>query len=1437
MSAVFGVLPTFDHNVQVWKNYKSRVCQWFIANNITEATDAQGQKRRAILLSALNESSYELAAHLALPKDVQEVPYEDILKLLDDHFTPKLTGFGERHNFYSATQQREESYPQWAARLRGLSVHCAFKNVEEALRDRFVMGMLPGREKEKLYAQDLSALTLAKAVELAENIRRARAGAAVAGAGAGAAAVTPGSSESSASELFKITRGGKNEGSAKVKCSVCGYTNHSASQCRFAKFTCKKCNKKGHLRKMCTSVNYVNVSADCQGDNDDDGKLYYIRSFRGEPMVETVKINGRKLKFEIDTGSAVTVVSYITYKMHFKDVPLLPTKKRLVTYSGQHLQCKGSARSTVEYAGSTRALNVYVVNDDGPPLLGRDFIALFRLQLTPVQTVHYCNDKLLIGSTDLEKQYPKLFSGNLGLFNKYKVNLRLKEDAKPVFFRARPVAFALRDTVSKEIDRLVNLGVLKPVDHSEYASPVVPVLKKNGSVRLCADYSVSINKQLLIDQYPLPTINELFSKLHGGKTFTKLDLSMAYNQFELDEDSQRLTCINTHRGLFRFTRLVFGLASAPAIFQRAMECVLAGLDGVLCLLDDVLITGADAAQHQARLKVVLQRLQDAGLVLQRDKCEFFKDEISYLGYIINKEGLKKSPEKIKAIVEAPVPTNISQLQSFLGLSNYYRNFVPGASTILSPLYDLLKKNTKWEWSALHNDAFNKIKRHLVSDQVLTHFNPKAKLFLTCDASPSGLGAILSQLDSDGVERPVAFASRTLNPAEKRYAQIQREATAIIYAVRRFHQYLYGRAEPFVLRTDHKPLTSIFGPYKGIPEVSANRLQRYALFLSGYNYTIEYVRSADNSADFLSRASLPGERGRGAEPALADSDKAAYVCFVADGAKPLTLNELQIGTQTDAILNIVSRYILNGWPNKITDVRLKPYHLCRTQLAVENGIIMRGHKAVVPQSLRDKVLAELHTSHLGIVKTKAEARARFWFPGIDRALETFLGSCEVCQQLRPSPPRAPPAPWPQTARCFERLHIDFLGPLYGHTYLVIVDTYSKWLEVYPMVSTTSTAVVDKLCDFISRFGLPKTIVSDNGTAFCSQEFTRFCDLNDIKHITSPAYHPASNGQAESFVKITKKGIKSSMLTGKNDRQRRLLLLRYLMDYRNSIHSTTGCAPSQLVFGHKIRCRLDVSNPSSELSPLSSAESVINKPVKIQQCSPCKEYESRNFKKGELILYKKYVNKSQFNWCKGTIDKRIGKVLYLIKDYYTDIIIKKHKNQIIKINGTIADDSPGDQSLTDLDEYLPSADPPPPSPPTPPPPSPLLTPPPLPPPPSLQPTPPPPSLPPSPPPPLPLSPLPPPPPTPSPPTTDGGSVPPPDPSSPSGDTPELSREGKGSVPSDAEFQEAESFTDSSEDTDTEMVPTEAEQQSTQCVRSDARNRLRRRSKLNVDFKKYF
>ena len=1102
----FGLLSQFDHNLQTWQIYKGRLTQWFIANDITNATDSSGVKQRAILLSALSEATYQLAVNLALPKEIQAVPFEDILQLLDDHFTPKRCGFGERFKFYNAAQHEGESYSQWAARLRGITAHCGFLNVEEALRDRFIMGMLPGAEREKCFAQDHKELTLAKAVELAESVRSARA--------AASSWTTEGPHMPRNETLFKISD------SEKVSCTVCGFKNHTSKQCRFANYKCKKCNVKGHLRRMCKKINFV--TNESVHENGDDGNLFNIRTVNGEPMVETVRVQGLPMKFQIDSGSAVTAISESTYLENFHVVKLFKSCKRLLTYNGSSIKYIGIAKLRFTYMNKTHTLNVYVIRNGGPPILGRDFISIFKLEMLPL---NYCSKAANISEL-LQSQYPSVFSDDLGTFNKYKINLKVKKDAKPIFFKPRPVAFALREKIDKELDRLVRDGILKPVEYSAYASPVVPVLKRDGTIRLCADYSVTINKQLLVDQYPLPTAHELFSKLHGGQQFSKLDLSQAYAQCVLDEESQNYTCINTHKGLFKYTRLSFGLASAPAIFQRVMECVLSGMQGVLCMLDDVLVTGADRNEHLGRLNAVLQRLQDAGLTLQKSKCRFFEDQVEYLGYIVDKNGLKKSPQKINAIKNAPVPSNVKQLQSFLGLVNYYRNFVPNASSILAPLYQLLHKNTKWQWASEHDISFDSIKRVLCSDQVLAHFNSNFKIILTVDASPSGLGAILSQVDEHKIERPVSFASRTLNSAEKRYSQIQKEATAIIFGVRRFHQYLYGRSVPFVLRTDHKPLITIFGPNRGIPEVTANRLQRYSMFLSAYNFTIEYIRSADNSADYLSRAITSDSNGQVCDAGAGTEffeDRASYINFVTDGSLPVTLDLLRDETKKDMVLDKVVKYILDGWPKKCKISELRPYFLCKSQLSYENNVIMRGHKIVIPSKLRSKILEELHKTHLGIVKCKAEARGRFWFPGIDKAIEAMINGCEICVQLRPSPARAPLAQWLLPPEPFYRVHIDFLGPINNQCYLVIVDAYTKWPEVYKTVKTTSDVVIDKLYDFMSRFGLIHTIVSDNATCFLSVEFSNFCKSNGISHVTSPAYHPASNGQAESYVKIIKKGL--------------------------------------------------------------------------------------------------------------------------------------------------------------------------------------------------------------------------------------------------------------------------------------------------------------------------
>ena len=268
--------------------------------------------------------------------------------------------------------------------------------------------------------------------------------------------------------------------------------------------------------------------------------------------------------------------------------------------------------------------------------------------------------------------------------------------------------------------------------------------------------------------------------------------------------------INTQRGLFRYNRLPFGVSSATGIFQRAMESLLQGIPNIAIYLDDILISGTSEEEHLKTLEIVLGRLQDAGLKLKRDKCLFMRSSVFYLGYLIDADGLDPMPDKVKAILEAPEPTNVTELKSYLGLLNYYGKFLQNVSSILHPLYSLLQKSATWKWSQGQREAFRASKKLMTSSQMLVHFDPEKELILSCDASQYGIGAVLAHRMADGTEKPIGFVSRTLTTAEKNYSQIEHEGLACVFGVKRFHSYLYGHK--FVLATDHKPLLTLFNEY-------------------------------------------------------------------------------------------------------------------------------------------------------------------------------------------------------------------------------------------------------------------------------------------------------------------------------------------------------------------------------------------------------------------------------------------------------------------------------------------------------------------------------------------------------------------------------------------------------------------------------------------------
>ena len=537
---------------------------------------------------------------------------------------------------------------------------------------------------------------------------------------------------------------------------------------------------------------------------------------------------------EVDTGAALSIISESTRKLLFPEDTLHPSDLVLKTYTDDRIEVTGTLNLRVQYGEQEQKLVLVVVAGDGPSLLGRNWLKYLQLDWSSMASVRTVKWKSL--NTLLQK-HQALFADELGTVQPYKATLRVQPDATPRFFKPRPVPFAVKEAIGKELDQLEQQGILQKVSHSDWAAPIVPVPKKNGRFRICGDYKVTVNQVLDVEQYPLPKPEELFATLAGGSVFSKLDLSQAYLQLQLDEASTPYVTINTHQGLYSYTRLPFGVASAPAIFQKMMDTVLQGIPGVIVYIDDILVSSKDNESHLRSLEEVFVRLEKHGFRLKQEKCAFLLSAVEFLGHHISKDGIRVLPDKAEAIAEAPAPTNVTQLRSFLGLLNYYGKFIPNLSTTLHPLNALLRANTKWNWSPECAKAFQEAKDHLTSARVLTHYDPDLPIAMAADASAYGVGAVISHVFPDGSERPVAFASRTLHASERNYSQLDKEALSLVYGVKKFHQCLYGRK--FTLITDHQPLTSILGPKKGIPSLAAARLQRWAVLLSAYDYVIRY----------------------------------------------------------------------------------------------------------------------------------------------------------------------------------------------------------------------------------------------------------------------------------------------------------------------------------------------------------------------------------------------------------------------------------------------------------------------------------------------------------------------------------------------------------------------------------------------------------------------
>lgn len=1181
--------------------------------------DCKEQKKEALLLHFIGVNAYNILCDKLTPQQPENKTFKEIVSVLEDHFEPKPSELVECFRFNMRRQQDGESAGEFVVALRKLAVGCEFgQYLNKALRNQFVFGLADKKLQSRLLERkDLildDAISIVTASELAEK---------------GGMELQNGGEKLNVNKIKKSNEFKKNSKKAATnithenkKCFRCGNTSHLANECNYKHVTCHFCKQKGHLRKVCFKEKKQMHQID--GKDEMTVEELLLVNAKGEvnkinsKIMHTLRVNDHSINFELDTGSPVSIINVADAKRYFPTLKVSPPDVELVSYCGTSLQCMGYIVVTVISSGKGKEAKLYIVRSNQKPIVGREWLQIIKLNWHEIfntkgyASVNEIGTKETFNKEQLIQKYPRVFSKSMGKIDSLQVRLYLKPEITPKFVKSRRVPFSMMDAVEKQLKQHIDEGLLEKVERSEWATPIVVVPKKDGSVRICGDYKVTLNTALVVDEHPLPTIEELFCKMAGGERFSKIDLTKAYLQLEVHPSDRLLLTLSTHKGLFQPTRLMYGVASAPAKFQRLMEQILGDIDGVTVFIDDIKVTAPNDEIHIQRINEILRRLEKYNMRVNMEKSEFIKDDIEYCGYVISKYGIQRMKSKVETKKNMKRASNVDEVRVFLGLINYYGRFIRNLSDIVYPLNKLLCKDAKFIFDEQCERAFQEIKQQMQSDTVLAHYEPKLKLVLAVDASPTGVGAVLSQLDIHEVERPIQFASQTLTETQQKYSQVDKEAYAIIYGVRKFYDYLYGNK--VCLITDKRAMSQIFSPQKGLPIYSATRMQHYAIFLQQFNYEIKCRKSEDNAnADALSR--LP-------DPKMYSHVEEVFVIHQQMIENlPVTTEELKEQTGADKDVTKLLKSLQYG---RECDSRDR-FGVAQTEFSLQNGCIFRGIRVYIPQKLRERVLNELHTAHFGISKMKSLARAYVWWNSMDKEIESVVNKCIECQNTRPDPKKIKVThTWMRPRKPFERVHADYAGPIFGKYLFVLVDAFTKWPEIHICPNMNSDTTIQKCREIFSQFGIPNVFVSDHGRQFDSKEFQQILKNNGILHKQGAPYHPATNGQAERYVQTIKNKLMASKCTPVTVHAE---MSKILMAYRRAIHPATGKSPAMLMFGRQIQSRLDLLIPNDD----------VNNQLRI--------LPSKQFVVGERVAVRDYLSKVK--WRYGTVEKICGELHYDVK----------------------------------------------------------------------------------------------------------------------------------------------------------------------------------------------
>lgn len=1132
---------SFEGNIaEGWKKWIKKFTTFLVA---TESDKKSDEVKIAILLHAVGEDGQEKFETFELTEAKQKV-YKEVVKAFEDYCIPKKNETVCRHKYFQRTQKEDETFDEFLSDLKKLSLDCAFGELKDSLlRDKIVSGINNTQLKDRLLREeDLKlerCIQLCRTAELASqrmetlqnkqsvnaikqkpthtqfqgSTRRGRQGTTEGATGTSGTATTTRSAppaETTRRTDWVGQRNGDFNQQQRQKCNKCG-SQHVYGQCPAFGKACNVCHRKNHFARMCRNsrnVNLVNKEEE-EPQTYMLGKIAKINSVinKWEEKVKFLE-SGKILALRIDTGAECNVLEKNDlYKLNIKG-KLQPTKDKLTNYDGSEIPILGTVQLQCQVNSKNENIKYHVVNcTKTSSVLGLIACEKFGL-VNRIANVKLTNPEI----SQLLDKYNDVFKGVGKIAQTY--DFKLKEGYVGKVEPCRKVPFRILETYKQELNSMIDNEIITEVNEpTEFVNLVTLARKPNKKIRVCLDPE-HLNSCLLREYYRIPTFDEITSKMVGAKVFAVLDASKAFWQIPLTERSSKMTTFQTPFGLYRFLRLPYGVKVAPEVFQKIYVDIFKGITKIAIYIDDLIIWADTENELKEILQQVFERARNSGIKFNKDKCEFAVSKVKFLGHYITSRGIEPDDEKIRAIKEMVRPTDAKAVERLLGMITYVGKFVENLTDLTEPLRDLIKKNSAFIWSQIHENSFQKIKEILCKRPVLQLYDTNKDCKLSVDASSTGVGAVLLQN-----ELPVAYASKAFTPSQKSWAQIEKELYAIVFGCERFHQYVIGK--PFEVETDHKPLVPILK--RNIADVPL-RLQKMRMRLQPFDINVVYKCGKDlKIADTLSRAHL-SEAEDDVDPSMFLLE-ISLTSYISDKKRQEFIKE----TSIDKELQIVKKLIRKGWPAEIKDVPdiAKAYHTYNTDLYEHDDMLFKNNCVIVPKSMRDDILDKLHYNHLGLEKTKARARDIVFWPGMNRNIEDKISECNACLKFQRSNQKETLIPTPVPDGVWETVATDIFY-FKGMAHLIIVDYYSKYVDVICLKDETASQTIKALKTSFVHWGIPKTVRSDNGPQFSSREFKEFAKTWNFEHVTSSPTYPRSNGMAERHIQTVKNVIKKSIL---------------------------------------------------------------------------------------------------------------------------------------------------------------------------------------------------------------------------------------------------------------------------------------------------------------------